>query len=242
MAAGMTGAVLWDLDGTLVDSEEYHWRAWRETMAAEAVAITREQFLASFGQRNDSIVPQLLGRGASAERVERIGEAKEECYRRLVRGGGLAPSPGAAEWVKRLQADGWLQAIASSGPRRNVEVVLEELGFTGYFQAIVSAEDVLKGKPDPEVFVVAASRLGVPASRCVVVEDAAAGIEAARRAGMRNIGLSPSGAELAADLVVPSLAALTNDAFCRLLEEAALPGGRTGWKPVPTTSDAGRRR
>lgn len=241
MAAGMTGAVLWDLDGTLVDSEECHWRAWQETMATQGVTITREQFLATFGQRNDSIVPQLLGLEASAERVEQIGEAKEECYRRLVRAGGLALAPGAAGWLKRLQADGWLQAIASSGPRRNVEVVLEALAFSGYFQAIVSAEDVLKGKPDPEVFLLAASRLGVPPSRCIVVEDAAAGIQAARRAGMRSIGLSRGGTGLAADLVVPSLTALPTDAFSRLLEEAALPGSRTGRKPVPATSDAGRR-
>lgn len=213
----MTGAVLWDLDGTLVDSEEYHWRAWRDTMAAEGVSITREQFLSSFGQRNDAIVPQWVGADATPERVWRIGEAKEVRYRSLVRREGLSPAPSAAEWVKRLREDGWQQAIASSAPRRNVEVVLEVLGFAGYFQAVVSAEDVQHGKPDPQVFLVAASRLGVPPSRCIVVEDAAAGIEAARRAGMRSIGLSRPGVALTADLVVPSLAALPPDAFRSLL-------------------------
>lgn len=217
MSRAPTGAVLWDLDGTLVDSEEYHWRAWRETMGAEAVSITQEQFLATFGQRNDSFVPQWLGSGATPERVRRIAEAKESCYRRLVLQGGLAPSAGAAEWVKRLQQEGWAQAIASSAPRRNVEVVLEALGFTAYFGTVVSAEDVHNGKPDPEVFLVAASRLGVPPSRSIVVEDAAAGIEAARRAGMRSIGLCRVGAALAADLTAPSLAALPPDAFSRLL-------------------------
>lgn len=217
----MTGAVLWDMDGTLVDSEEYHWRAWRDTMAAEGVAITREQFLATFGQRNDSIIPQLLGAEATRERVQRIGDAKEARYRRLVRSGGLSPSPGAAEWVRRLKEEGWLEAIASSAPRRNVEVVLEVLGFADYFQAIVSAEDVERGKPDPQIFLLAASRLGVPPSRCIVVEDAAAGIEAARRAGMRNIGLGRRGASLGADVVVSSLSALPADAFRILLEQAA---------------------
>ena len=217
MTPSMTGAVLWDLDGTLVDSEEYHWRAWQETMAAEDVSITREQFLATFGQRNDSFVPQWLGSGATPERVRRIGEAKESCYRRLVRQGGLAPAPGAAQWVKRLQQEGWAQAIASSAPRRNVEVMLEALGFTSYFGASVAAEDVQNGKPDPEVFLLAAARLSVPPSRSIVVEDAAAGIEGARRAGMRSIGLCRAGAALAADLVTPSLAALPPDAFRRLL-------------------------
>lgn len=214
----MNGAVLWDLDGTLVDSEEYHWRAWRDTMATEGVKITREQFRATFGQRNDFIVPRLLGGDASPERVQRIGDEKEACYRRLVRQGGLAPLPGAAEWLRRLNGDGWRQAIASSGPRRNVEVVVEMLGLGPNFGALVAAEDVHNGKPDPEVFLIAASRLGVTPSRCVVVEDASAGIEAARRAGMRSIGVSPSGAPLDADLLVSSLAALLPDAFQRLLD------------------------
>ncbi len=211
------GAVLWDLDGTLVDSEEYHWRAWREAMSREGIPITREQFLASFGQRNDAILPQWLGSDASAGRVQRVGDAKEGDYRRLVRRGGLSPLPGAAEWVKRLEEEGWRQAIASSAPRLNVDVVLEVLGLGLYFQAIVSAEDVQQGKPHPDVFLVAASRLGVPASQCVVVEDAAAGVEAAGRAGMRSIGVSRAGAPLAADLAVSSLEALPADAFRSLL-------------------------
>jgi beta-phosphoglucomutase len=217
MTRALTAAVLWDLDGTLVDSEEHHWRAWQETMGAEGIPITREHFLATFGQRNDSFVPQWLGAAATPERVQRIGETKESCYRRLVRQGGLTPAPGAAQWVKRLQQEGWAQAIASSAPRRNVEVMLEALGFTAYFGAAVAAEDVHNGKPDPEVFLVAAARLGVPPSRSIVVEDAAAGIEAARRAGMRSIGLCRAGAALAADLVAPSLDALPLDAFRRLL-------------------------
>ena len=213
----MAGAVLWDLDGTLVDSEEYHWRSWRDTLEAEGVAITREQFLATFGQRNDLIIPQLLGEDAGPERVRRIGDEKELCYRRLVRERGLAALPGAAEWVKRLAQEGWRQAVASSAPRLNVDVVLEVLGLRPYFQVLVSAEDVSIGKPDPQVFLLAAARLGVPASRAIVVEDAAAGVEAARRAGMRSIGLSRKGVPLGADVVVQSLAALPADAFQRLL-------------------------
>lgn len=208
----MARGVLWDMDGTLVDSEEYHWLSWRDTMAAEGLPVTRQQFLATFGQRNDAILPQWLGAGASPQRIQRIGDAKEALYRKLVRENGLAPLPGAAEWVKRLHQEGWRQAIASSAPRANVDVVLEVIGLAACFQAIVSAEDVTAGKPDPQVFLTAASRLGVPPSRCIVVEDAAAGIEAARRAGMRSIGVSPSGA-LAADLAVRSLTDLPGDAF-----------------------------
>ena len=212
----MAGAVLWDMDGTLVDSEEYHWRAWRDTMAEQGITLTYEQFLPTFGQRNDSILPQWLGSSASAERKQRVGDAKEERYRKLVRENGLAPLPGAAEWVRRLQRESWPQAVASSAPRANLDVVLEVIGLAACFQAVVSAEDVTAGKPDPEVFLTASARLNVPPARCIVVEDAPAGVEAARRAGMRSIGVSRKPTALAADIAVKSLADLDMASFERL--------------------------
>lgn len=210
-------AVLWDLDGTLVDSAEYHWRAWQKVMAQEGVSISREQFLKTFGQRNDLILREWLGPNTSPERIQRVGDAKEAWYRELIRSEGIEPLPGAAEWVQRLAENGWKQAIASSAPRENVEVVLEALGLRGYFQAWVAAEDVERGKPDPQVFLLAASRLGVPPERCIVVEDAPAGIQAARRAGMKCIGVCRPGETLPADLTVSSLLELPADAFDRLL-------------------------
>jgi beta-phosphoglucomutase family hydrolase len=212
----LTGAVLWDMDGTLVDSEEFHWLSWRDTMAAEGVPISHDQFVVTFGQRNDSILPRWLGVDATPDRIQRLGDAKEELYRRLVHESGLAPLPGAAEWVRRLQQENWRQAVASSAPRANLDVVLEVIGLKDCFQAIVSAEDVTAGKPDPQVFLTAASRLGVPPSQCVVVEDAAAGVEAARRAGMRSIGVSRK-ASLAANIAVSSLIELAPDVFVKLL-------------------------
>jgi beta-phosphoglucomutase len=213
----MTGAVLWDLDGTLVDNEEYHWIAWSDTMAAEGVAITREQFLETFGWRNDSIIPRFLGPGLAPERIQKIGDDKEERYRALVRSRGVAPLAGVEGWVRRLDAEGWRQAIASSAPRKNIETVMEVLGFNVYFQAFSAAEDVVRGKPDPQVFLVAAERLGVPPERSIVVEDAPAGIEAAHRAGMRAIAVGRAAAGRTADISVGSLAELPGDAFERLL-------------------------
>jgi beta-phosphoglucomutase len=212
----MTKSVLWDLDGTLVDSEQYHWFAWRDSMAAEGVTLTHEQFLKTFGLRNDAIVPQWIA-GATPERVDHIASAKETLYRRLVLEGGLEPLPGARQWIERLAHDGWRQAIASSAPRENVDVVLDVLGLASCFQAIVSAEDVTLGKPDPQVFLTAAVRLGSAPAQSIVVEDAPAGIEAARRAGMASIGVRRSGSPLAADLAVSSLADLPPDAFSRLI-------------------------
>jgi len=210
-------AVLWDMDGTLIDSENLHWISWRNTMVNEGVTITHEQFLSSFGQRNDSIIPQWLGAAATPERIERIANAKEELYRHLVQRDGISALPGVKGWVDRLHGQGWSQAIASAAPRPNIEVVLDALGTGHCFQGIVSAEDVRRGKPDPAVYLIAASRLGVSPDRCIVVEDAAAGIEGARRAGMRSIGVCHNGKHLAADVEVPSLARLDPDAFDTLL-------------------------
>ena len=211
-------AVLWDMDGTLIDSQRFHWISWRDTMANEGIAITRGQFLSSFGQRDDSIIPAWLGPGAPPERVERIANAKEELYRQLIRKNGISPLPGVARWLRRLQGEGWLQAIASAAPRANIDAVLEALSATHIFQGIVSAEDVHRGKPDPEVYVAAAARIEVSPDRCVVVEDAAAGVEGARRAGMHSIGVSRNGKQLPADIVVKSLDVLDSDAFDTLLQ------------------------
>jgi len=210
-------AVLWDMDGTLVDSEDLHRRAWRDTMADEGISIPHDQFLSSFGQRNDSIIPLWLGAGAAPERVQKIERAKEDRFRRIVRDAGVLPLPGAVAWVKCLSESGWLQAVASSAPRANVDAVRGEMGIASDFQAIVSAEDVRQGKPDPEVFLLAASRLGTPPNRCVVVEDAAAGLEGARRAGMFRIGVNRSDPRLVADIVVASLDQLEAYAFDKLV-------------------------
>jgi len=212
-------AVLWDLDGTLVDSTELHWTAWRDAMAAEGVPITREMFEATFGWKNDPILTKWLGADAAADRKDRIADAKERQYRAALRQQGLEPLRGAREWVVRLHADGWLQAIASSAPRENIDAVLDVLDLGHDFEAIVSAEDVTIGKPDPQVFLVAAEKLGVPPARAIVVEDAEAGVEAARRAGMKAIGVNGK-RRLGADIYVQSLSDLSDDVFSALLEPA----------------------
>jgi HAD superfamily hydrolase (TIGR01509 family) len=208
-------AVLWDLDGTIADSKDLHWRAWRDTLALDGVRVTYEQFLQSFGQRNDAILGAWLP-GAPAERVRRLGEAKEECFRRLVAAGTLLPLPGAIEWIERLAREEWWQAIASSAPRANVETMARVLKLDRVMGALVSAEDVHRGKPDPEVFLVSAQRLGVLPARSIVVEDAAAGIEAARRGGMRSIGVGDDTLH-AADVLVASLVDLPSESFNSLV-------------------------
>jgi beta-phosphoglucomutase family hydrolase len=212
-----TRAVLWDMDGTLIDSEEYHWLAWQETMLALGHPITHQQFLSTFGQRNDSILTKWLGAAATPEVIAEIESAKENRYRTLVRKNGISALPGVERWVHRLHKERWRQAIASAAPRLNVKVVLDVVKLANCFQAIVSAEDVSKGKPDPEVYLLAGQRVGVPPESCIVVEDARAGIEGARRAGMRSIGVNPNDPLPDADITVSSLELLDPDAFDSLL-------------------------
>lgn len=201
------------MDGTLLDSADYHWLAWREVLATEGFELTRERFAESFGRRNDATLRAYFGEGFPLSEVERIGAIKEARYREMVRAHGVELSPGVERWLARLKADGWRQALASSASLLNVEAVLEALNISGFFNAIVSAEDVETGKPDPEVFLVAANRISVPPARCVVIEDAPAGVEAARLAGMRTIGVQSSHVSLQSDVVVRTLDELPEEAF-----------------------------
>src|SRR5258706_9094229 len=181
-----TRAVLWDMDGTLLDSDDYHWRSWREVLAAEGFELTRERFAESFGRRNDATLRAYFGEGFPLSEVERIGAIKEARYREMVRRHGIELLPGVGRWLAHLKANGWRQALASSASLLNVEAILGALKIEDFFDAIMSAEDVQTGKPDPEVFLVAAARVSAPPPRCVVIEDAPAGLEAARLAGMRT--------------------------------------------------------
>lgn len=209
-------AALWDVDGTLIDSREYHWLSWQGALAAEGFRITREQFQESFGRRNDEILRGYFPAYLPAD-ITRVGEAKEEAYRELVRERGIGLLPGVRRWLDALRDEGWLQAVASSAPRQNLDAIIAALGLEEYFGAVVSAEDVTEGKPDPQVFLKAAARLGVEPSACVIVEDAPAGTEAARRAGMRSVGVLSSHGELRADIVVRTLEELPRGAFDALL-------------------------
>jgi beta-phosphoglucomutase family hydrolase len=215
-----TRAILWDVDGTLVDTAEYHWLTWRETLARENFALTRAQFDASFGQRNETILRTFFGADFPTAEIERISMTKESLYRELMRTRGIAMLPGVHEWLVRLKATGWRQCIASSAPRANIDAIVSALDIAQYFDAQVSAEEVARGKPFPDIFLMAAEKVGVPPARCVVVEDAPAGLEGARRAGCRTIGVLSTHDTLTADVVVKTLADLQDDAFARLLPAA----------------------
>lgn len=210
-------AVLWDLDGTLADTEEYHWLAWQQVMQREGLVIPHRQFLETFGQRNRTVLTAWLGAETPLDRIDAVGDAKEALFREIVANEGLTALPGGVVWTERLREQGWRQAIATSAPLANAVTMLEALGIADGFDALVSSEDVSAGKPDPEVFEKAALRVDVPAARCIVVEDAPAGVEAARRARMTSIGVRAAGAPLDATLFTRSLATLAPETFDRVL-------------------------
>ena len=186
----MTPAALWDVDGTLVDTAELHFRAWSELARREGWAFDRAIFGAGFGRRNPEIIRTFFAPDATDAQVAELGEAKEVLYRAATERHGVDLLPGVAELLAGLAAAGWRQAVASSAPRGNLDLLLRLTGTAHYFGAVVSAEDVARGKPDPEVFQVAASKLGVPTNRCVVLEDAVAGVESATAAGMPCVAVT----------------------------------------------------
>jgi len=219
----MIKAVLWDLDGTLVDSVAHHWHAWRDVCAAEGAPVTYDQFVDAFGKKNDLIVKGWFGQDADPERMRALCEAKEAHFRDLVRAHGVEPLPGVREWIARLTDEGWKHAVATSAPRANYEALIDAMGMRAHFGAAVVAEDVTHGKPDPEVFLIAAGRLFAAPQHAVVVEDAPSGIEAGRRAGMRTVGVSRLHQLTHADVYVGTLPELAPDTFERLLRRPAHP-------------------
>lgn len=213
-----TKAVIWDLDGTLINSVDHHWEAWREVMAEEQITLSFEDFVADFGKRNDEILRGRINPSMSDSEVARIALAKEEKYRRSIRTKGLVLLPGAQRWLEWLQENGWRQALGTSAPRGNIDAVFDVLGIERFFDAVMSSEQVRAGKPAPDVFLAAAERMQVAPEHCIVVEDAPAGIEAARRAGLKSVGVLTTHDELDADWVFKGLDQLPADFFDSALQ------------------------
>ena len=200
-------AVLFDLDGVIVDSREHHMTAWELWATEFAISHPPSYFHDMFGRRNDAIIGGLLPDIASPD-LRRLADRKEELFREAARG-RLIALPGVLDLVDWLAARGIPRAIVTSTPRANLDLILADLKLKERFDALVAEEDATLGKPDPEGFLVAASRLGAPPDRCVVIEDAPAGLKAAKAGGMRAIGVTtthPAHDLTDADLVVDSLA------------------------------------
>lgn len=184
--------IIFDMDGVLVDSADAHRRAWQRLGEEAGKPFTAELFQQTFGQRNASIIPTWLGHEVTPAEIERLGDRKEELYRDLVREGAVQIYRTIPERFGELHERGAGVAIASSGPRANIELLIEVMGAIGMIDVVVSAEDVAHGKPHPEGFLKAAERLGLAAGECAVIEDSVHGIEAAKRAAMLAVAVLTS--------------------------------------------------
>ncbi|HKQ50571.1 MAG TPA: HAD family phosphatase [Phycisphaerae bacterium] len=205
--------IIFDMDGVLVDSGAAHLESWQR-LAREIGAgdIPDERFTAVFGRTSADIISAVLG-PKTPDEIRRLDDRKEAIYRDLIRG-HVPVMPGAHDAVRRLHSAGMRIAVGSSGPRENIELVCAEMGLHPYLSGIVTGRDVQRGKPDPQVFQLAAERMHLEPSRCIVIEDAPSGIEAAHRAGMSCIALTgshPAERLDHADKVIESLSALTPD-------------------------------
>lgn len=183
-------AAIFDWDGVIINSEECHRHSWELLAAQMNRALPAGYFEASFGRKNAEIIPELLGWASDPAEIDAISCRKEALYREVVKDRGMQALPGVLEWLRRLADAGIPCGIGSSTARANIELSLDLIGCAPFFRTIVSAEDVKLGKPHPEVFLTVAARLGMPAERCVVFEDALFGLEAARRAGMKCIAVT----------------------------------------------------
>ncbi len=210
-------AVIFDLDGVLIDSADAHLLSWQELAAEIGGHITQEQFLSTFGRQNRDVIPSLFEIDDAAE-VERLGERKEALYREFIRG-NVPACDHAADLVGECAAAGLNVAVGSSGHPLNIAIALQEMRIAHCFDTVVTGHDVTRGKPNPEVFLLAAERMSVKPRSCVVIEDAPAGIAAALAGGMLAVGITTGhSAEALADahLVVDSLAKLSPSILAEL--------------------------
>ncbi len=185
----MKKAIIFDMDGVLVDNRDIHMEAFETFAERHGLEVTREKLLLTFGKTNDQIFDALFGEGKyTAEEKHAMGIEKEIIYRDIFEQ-KIEPAPGLVRLLKELKTKGIKMAVGSSGPLPNVEFVLERCGISEYFDALAHGGIISKGKPDPEVFLLAAELLGATPDECIVFEDAIVGIEAARRAGMTVVAM-----------------------------------------------------
>jgi HAD superfamily hydrolase (TIGR01509 family) len=182
--------VLFDWDGVIIDSSRQHEESWERLATEEKRTLVSDHFTVGFGKKNEWIIPNLLRWTEDLDEVKRLSLRKEALYRDIVVARGLSALPGVHVFLERLKAAGVPNCIGSSTHRENITTILGVLGFEGLFGGMVTSEDVSHGKPHPDVFLKAAAKTGVSAVRCVVFEDAFAGIEAGRAGGMKVVGVA----------------------------------------------------
>jgi HAD superfamily hydrolase (TIGR01509 family) len=205
---------IFDWDGVVIDSHAQHEESWGVLFQELDRPMPEGFFKRTFGMRNQQIIPMCFDFvGADdLEEIARLGDRKEDLYREILRRDGIEPLPGVVPLLREMQSLGMPRVVGSSTPRKNIETVMAMAGLEGLFDAVVSAEDVTVGKPDPQVFLKAAEKIGRSPGRCIVFEDAHVGIEAGKRAGMKVLAVAtthPLESLTEADAALPDLTGAT---------------------------------
>ncbi len=186
-------AAIFDMDGVLVDTYHAHFRSWLEMAVPEGLRFSEQEFAPTFGRTSREIIAHFWGKDRYDDaRIAELDRRKEAAFRRII-AEDFPAMPGAVDLLRSLHSAGFRLAVGSSGPPENVQLVVDKLGARDLLGAIVTGEDVSRGKPDPQVFLLAAERLDVAPARCAVIEDAPAGVAAANAAGMTSVGLLSTG-------------------------------------------------
>ena len=200
-------AIIFDLDGVLTDTSEYHYRAWKRLADDEGIPFTREEndaHLRGIGRR-ESLMYIIRGRNVSEEQIQEMMDRKNRYYNDMIK--SMTPNdlvPGGRDLLQEIRDAGIKVAIASAS--KNCRTVLERLDILNYLDGIADGYSVINGKPAPDLFVYAAGTVRVPTPACLGVEDADAGIEAIKAAGMQALGIGPKERFHKADKVMPTLA------------------------------------
>lgn len=189
MMEGRIKAVVFDMDGTLVDNMHMHQRAWREFLLRYGIDMTEEDFHRNNMGTIREVVANFFPHIRDDEELMRLGLEKEAHYQDIYRGSVQAIA-GLRDFLSRLQAAGIPMALASAAHQGNIDFTLEALGIGGFFTAVTGSDEVPLGKPDPAVYIRSTEKLGVPPSSCMAFEDSFSGIRAALAAGMKVVAMA----------------------------------------------------
>jgi beta-phosphoglucomutase len=182
-------AAIFDMDGVIIDSNPYHKISLRQFCEKYGFHLTDEELINKiYGRTNKEWIANLFG-ALSKEELTRYGEEKESLFREVFKN-DIRALTGLPEFLKRLKQNDIPIAIGTSAPRSNVDFVLSHTGLGEYFSAILDESDVVHGKPNPEIYLKVASKLGYEPTHCVVFEDSLSGVESARRAGAKVVGVA----------------------------------------------------
>jgi beta-phosphoglucomutase len=200
-------AIIFDLDGVLTDTSEYHYRAWKRLADEQGIPLTREENDAHLRgiSRRKSLLYLLQGRPVTEAQIQELMERKNRWYLEMVK--RMTPDdlvPGGRQLLQEIHTAGIKMAIASTS--KNCHTVLEHLDIINAFDGVADGSSVVHPKPAPDLFIYAADLIGVPVTVCLGIEDADAGIEAIKDAGMQALAIGPRERFYRADKVMPSLA------------------------------------